>query len=136
MVDGETWRCVPSVDGLMVSSEGRIMVIPREAEMPNGGGRQYGGQAHFGVWNKQDARFICRYGGKTHKVARLVCEAFHGPPPFDGAVCMHVDENAANNRASNLRWGTQKENLNAPGFIEYCRGRTGDNSPTAKARDK
>jgi len=44
---------------------------------------------------------------------------------------MHIDENAANNRADNLRWGTQKENLNAPGIIEYCMDRTGDRSPTA-----
>jgi HNH endonuclease len=49
---------------------------------------------------------------------------------------VHLDENAANNRASNLRWGTQKENLNAEGFLAYCRGRTGDRSPIAKARRK
>jgi hypothetical protein len=28
----------------------------------------------------------------------------------------------------------QKENLSAAGFIEYCRGRTGENSPTIKGR--
>jgi hypothetical protein len=44
---------------------------------------------------------------------------------------MHLDENAANNRADNLAWGTQRENLNAPGFLEYCRGRTGDRHPVA-----
>jgi hypothetical protein len=47
---------------------------------------------------------------------------------------MHLDENAANNRADNLRWGTQKENLNAPGFLNYCRSRTGDDSPIIKGR--
>ncbi len=70
-------------------------------------------------------------GGKIH---RLVAEAFHGTTPFDGAVVMHVDENAANNRASNLKWGTQKENLNAPGFLKYCRSRTGEDSPGTKGR--
>jgi HNH endonuclease len=69
-----------------------------------------------------------------HKVHRLVAEAFLGPPPFDGAVVMHIDENAANNRPSNLRWGSQKENLNAAGFIEYCKSRTGVNSPIVKGR--
>ena len=49
---------------------------------------------------------------------------------------MHLDENAVNNRASNLRWGTQKENLNAPGFLTYCRSRTGEDSPSAKGRRK
>jgi hypothetical protein len=49
---------------------------------------------------------------------------------------MHLDENAANNRATNVRWGTQKENLNAEGFIAYCRNRVGENSPTIKGRLK
>jgi hypothetical protein len=66
------------------------------------------------------------------KVHRLVCEAFHGPPPFEKAVVIHIDENALNNRPENLRWGTQKENMNMPGFVAYCKSRTGDNSPTKK----
>lgn len=134
MMDGEVWRIVPSVPDLMVSSNGRVMVAPYEAGVPNGGVRQYGGHPHFGVWNKRDARFIVVHKGRTHKLAHLVCEAFKGPKPFSGAVVMHLDENAANNRPSNLAWGTQKENMNAPGYLEYCRGRTGDRSPTAKAR--
>ena len=47
---------------------------------------------------------------------------------------MHMDENSANNQYENLQWGTQKENLNAPGFIAYCHGRTGENSPSIKSR--
>lgn len=131
MGSGEVWRDVPSVPGLLASSEGRVMHTPYRGEMPNGGSRPYGGVPHFGVWAKDCGRFIIRAKGVTHKVHRLVAEAFHGPQPFDGAVVMHIDENAANNRADNLRWGTQKENLNAPGFIEYCMDRTGDRSPTA-----
>jgi len=130
----ETWRVIPSLPTHLASSEGRLMKVPVLGEMPHGGSRQYGGQPTWGVWNKQDARFIYQYEGRTYKVARLVCEAFHGAPPADDSVCMHVDENAANNRAANLAWGTQKENLNAPGFLNYCRGRTGENSPTAKSR--
>ncbi len=52
------------------------------------------------------------------------------PQPF------HLDENAANNRANNLKWGTQKENLNAPGFLEYCKNRTGEQSPWTKGQKK
>jgi hypothetical protein len=136
MSSGEIWRDVPSVPRILVSSEGRVMHIPYRSPMPKGGDRPYGGQPHFGVWSKQDARFIVLVDGKTHKIHRLVCEAFHGPAPFDGAVVMHLDENAANNRASNLKWGTQKENLNAEGFVEYCRGRTGERSPWTKGRNK
>lgn len=134
MLSGEIWRDVPSVPGVLVSSEGRIMHMPHREPMPKGGTRPYGGQPTFGVWNKADGRFITIIEGKTFKVHRLVAEAFHGPAPFAGAVVMHADENAANNRASNLRWGTQKENLNAEGFLEYCRSRVGERHPSAKAR--
>jgi hypothetical protein len=119
---GEVWREVPGLPEMLASSEGRIMVKPYWGEMPNGGLRPYGGEPRFGVWNKTDERFITVYKGRSYKIAHLVCEAFHGARPIiDGrpAVCMHLDENAANNRADNLAWGTQKENLNAPGFIDY-----------------
>jgi hypothetical protein len=135
MMDGEIWRDVPSVPGILVSSEGRVMFVPHRRPMPNGHGeRSYGGQATFGVWAKDAGRFIIRIHGHTYKVHRLICEAFNGPAPFEDAVAMHADENAANNRASNLQWGTQKENLNADGFISYCRERTGDNNPLIKGR--
>jgi len=111
-----------------------VMYTPHRGPMPYGGERPYGGEPTFGVWNKQDGRFIIAIRGHTCKIARLVAEAFHGPAPFDGAVVMHLDENATNNRASNIKWGTQKENLNADGFIAYCRGRTGENSPIIKGR--
>ena len=135
-MDGETWRDVPSVPGILVSSEGRIMYAPHRELMPKGGTRVYGGQPTFGVWNKKDGRFIAVIRGVTYKIHRLVTEAFHGPSPFEDAVAMHLDENAANNRAANLRWGTQKENLNAEGFLAYCRSRIGDNIPLVKGRRK
>jgi hypothetical protein len=45
---------------------------------------------------------------------------------------MHIDDDEKNNRPENLRWGTQKENLNTPRFIAYCHSRVGDNSPWRK----
>lgn len=135
MTCGEVWRRSP-VDQLLVSSEGRVLITPHTGVMPNGGVRHYECRASFGTWQRTEHRFVFVYRGHTYKVARLVCEAFHGQPPVDRPVCMHLDENPANNRPDNLRWGTQKENLNAPGFLEYCRGRKGDASPTAKARQK
>lgn len=132
MAKPELWRLVPSVPGLLASSKGRIMIVPKLGDLPNGGQRQYGGYARTGSWDGD--RFIFVWGGKTHKVARLVCEAFHGPAPEAKPICMHLDENSRNNNPRNLAWGTQKENLNAPGFIEYCKGRTGENSPSIKGR--
>ena len=130
-MSNELWRPVPSVDGLLASSEGRLMLVPFHTTMPYGGLRVHGGRPGIGQWD--GARFIYVLRGRTYKVARLICEAFNGQPQ-DGQVCMHLDEDARNNRPENLRWGTQKENLNAPGFISYCRSRTGENNPNIKGR--
>lgn len=43
-------------------------------------------------------------------VHRLVCEAFHGPPPSEKHQAAHGDGNRLNNHASNLRWATNREN--------------------------
>ncbi len=102
--------------------------------MPSGGTRLYEGQPTFGIWNGE--RFKYNFRGKNVKVARLVCEAFHGPPIPQQPYCLHINENAADNKPENLKWGTQKENLNAVGFIAYCRTRTGDDSPSIKGKHR
>lgn len=108
------------------------MVAPYRAPCARGGTRQYGGEPTLGQWD--GTRFIYTLKGRSYKVARLICEAFHGAPPFPEAVAMHGDENARNNRPTNISWGTQKQNLNAPGFIAYCQSRTGDRNPHVKGR--
>src|SRR5690606_34466884 len=100
----EIWRFVPSTEGLLASNLGRLMVSPYAAPLPYGGTRQYGGVPTRGQWD--GVRFIYVYRGKTYRVHRLICEAFNGPAP-DGYVCMHLDEDASNNRPENLAWGTQ-----------------------------
>ena len=130
----EIWKKVPSVPGLLASSLGRITAEPHYGPMPRGGVRLYKTKPTYGTWRKdtKSFTFIRQHGGKTKTrlVAPLVCEAFHGPKPKGhNIVCMHKDENSRNNRPENLKWGTQKENLNCPGFLEYCRSRTGDKSP-------
>ncbi|MBG7616492.1 HNH endonuclease [Brevundimonas sp. BAL450] len=119
----ETWRPIPSLPEYLASSHGRLMRIPWHGAMPKGGVKTYGGQPTLGAWSEQDCRYVLQFRGQTYKVARLVCEAFHGPQPDDKPVCMHLDENSRNNRPENLAWGTQKENLNAPGYLEQLRTR-------------
>jgi hypothetical protein len=129
----EEWRPVPSLPGLLASSLGRVMSEPYAMTMPNGGERMRRLAPTFGSWS--GARFTLRYRGRTYRVAPLICEAFHGPKQ-EGQVCMHDDEDARNNRPRNLLWGTQKQNLNYPGFKAYCHSRVGDRSPTAIARSR
>lgn len=115
--DLEMWRAIPSLPEYIASSHGRLMCLPWGGRMPGGGARPYGGKPTHGVWSPTDNRFILQYRGKTYKVARLICEAFHGAAPVGKPVCMHLDEDSRNNRPGNLAWGTQAENMNAPGYL-------------------
>ena len=46
-------------------------------------------------------------------VHRIVCMAFHGVDGYlKGLFVDHIDTDRANNSADNLRWVTQKENMN------------------------
>lgn len=132
-------RPIPQIHGAYARSDGMIKFPDSMAEMPNGGVRNYVTSWIFGVKRKAEktARheyYGTTYRGKSFKVHRLVCEAFHGPAPDGMPVVLHLNEDALDNRPENLRWGTQKENLNMPKFIEYCKGRTGDNSPRSKGK--
>lgn len=44
---------------------------------------------------------------------RLVAHAWLRKPKAHKKVVMHMDENPANNHYTNLKWGTQKENLDS-----------------------
>jgi len=66
------------------------------------------------VWGPRGPRrlFKSAYGylrvyiqRKNYSVHRLVCEAFHGPPPEEDSPALHRDKNRLNNVASNLYWG-------------------------------
>lgn len=134
MTQIEHWKRIPSLPGYFANDEGMLMRAPNIKPLPLGGYRKYGGQPTYGWWDGN--RFVLAVKGVgTFKVARLVCEAFHGPPQ-SGQVCIHIDEDSRNNKPSNLAWGSQKENLNFPKFIAYCRSRTGENNPTKKRKSK
>jgi hypothetical protein len=133
----EIWKPVPSLPGVRASSWGRIWFPERKAKTPNGGIRKYSTKPRSGVVHLPSCGGTHTYLKAWNKffgnvaVHRAVCEAFHGAPPFAKAVVLHLDENAHNNVPENLRWGTQKENMNMPKLKEYHRSRTGENSPWA-----
>lgn len=140
MSSNEIWARSPSFDFLSVSTWGRLLIDPYSIDMPNGGkkfiktkptlgckSKAYGGKYRYLFINKKN-------GVKGKKVHQLIAEAFLGPKPFENAVVMHLDDNPMNNRVDNLKWGSQKENLNAEGFINHCKSRRGINSNHAKHR--
>lgn len=136
-MEDEEWRDVPGVDKVMASSWGRVKLKPYSCKMPNGGVRHYTPKPRTG---RQMTKSTGRYGApkrhiiyytgmnKAFLVARLVCAAFHGPAPSDKPICMHLDEDPSNNIPSNLRWGTQRENLAMPKAQKAFRARVGDKS--------
>ncbi len=46
----------------------------------------------------------------NRRTARLVCIAFHGDPPFEGALALHKNDDKDNNSKDNVYWGTHQEN--------------------------
>lgn len=138
----EVWVKSPSFDFLSVSSWGRLLIDPTEAPLPNGGIRKYVTKPTYGTIQKvkEDySRYVFtnrKRGINNKKVHQLVCEAFHGAKPTEDSVVMHIDDNPLNNNKDNLRWASQKENLNADKFIEYCKTRLGDLSPRKKRENE
>lgn len=138
----EKWMPVPNYHGVLASNMGRVVKQPSCAPMPHGGLRWYKPKPTHGYITKACKKAAHEYRGVYFKgignikVHRMVCMAFHGLPPQGKPVCIHLDEDAHNNCEDNLKWGTQKENLNMPKHIAYCKSRTGENSNVAKARRK
>lgn len=111
----EVWKPVPSEPMWEASSHGRVRRVPFVSQVRR---RVYGGTPMIGT-QSSGAKMKVMGQGRNFAVHRLVCEAFHGPPPADRPVCMHLDENFRNNRPENLRWGTQAENMRAPNLRAF-----------------
>lgn len=129
--DIEVWVRSPTFNFLSVSSHGRLRIDPYEITMPKGGIKKIEPKPTYGCLNKKMKRyvFVNTKRGISRKVHQLVCEAFHGSKPFEDAVVMHIDDDSTNNHKDNLKWGTQKENLNTEKFLAWCKSRTGENHP-------
>lgn len=139
-MENEIWVPSSMLEGVMVSSLGRVKLPEIWVNMPNGGIRFIKTKPTFGVKTKKSKNVtIMSLSNRKFGNIRVhieVCSAFHGPKPFEKAVVMHIDEDSLNNKAENLMWGTQKQNLNAPKFIAYCKSRVGENSPVIKGKKR
>lgn len=96
----EVWKSIPGFSKHEASSHGRIRSV---------GGRVLKTRYDRGGYLRLNLKSRQR-GHSTIRVHRLVCEAFHGPPP-EGMEVLHADHDKTNNHASNLSWGTRAENI-------------------------
>lgn len=95
------WKSIPGYSGYEASSQGEIR------------NKETGHVTKGGVSGSY--RRVSVYQSKADKpelayVHDLVCTAFHGKGK-DGQVVLHCDDNKLNCVASNLKWGTQSENI-------------------------
>lgn len=110
----EEWKAVPGWEGRYeVSNQGRVRSLPRQVH-DRLRGRQWhisGGIMKPGTRGKgyKCVALTDKNRSTTQSIHKLVCLAFHGAPNGKTEVA-HADGDPANNRASNLRWATSKEN--------------------------
>lgn len=114
MESSEEWRDIPTYEGrYMVSSEGRVKSLPKEVVDPDGRVRKYGERIlKLLPTNKYGHLKVGLYLDGVQKeflVHRLVLTSFVRPPK-PGEECLHNNGVPKDNRLSNLRWGTSKEN--------------------------
>ena len=119
----ETWKLVPGYDGKYeVSDQGQIRSYQRRPEgrilRP---GRMPGGHLSVALGRKN-----------SQCVHKLVLLAFVGVAP-DKHECLHINGNPADNRLSNLRWGTRSENMK-DAYAHGARDRGKNRAALAKGR--
>ena len=72
--------------------------------------RRLSQRMHRGYYRVNIISELNSFRKMTVDVHTLVLLAFEGPRP-KGQVCRHLNGNPLDNRPSNLRWGTHKENM-------------------------
>jgi hypothetical protein len=108
--DGEEWRAIEGHEGAYeVSNLGRVRSLYRI---------RHGGTTRARILQpcrRNEKPHLSVYLSKecvkyTYYVHQLVARAFLGPQPV-GTYPLHNNGNAQDNRVENLRYGTQKENM-------------------------
>lgn len=119
-LDNEEWRDVVGYEGLyMVSSFGRIIGLPRTYHL-GGSGKSTRSKDYrileLIIHEREKLSYYRVSLSKNNKrkllyAHRLVADAFI-PNPYNYPFIDHIDRNGHNNNVSNLRWCTQKMNMN------------------------
>lgn len=112
----EVWKAIPGYEGSHeVSNRGRVRSLSRFVEYKDGRKPRFFKGKLLAIQSLADTGYhqvVLTSKGKaeTFPVHTLVLLAFRGPKPRSDMECRHLDGNPGNNRLSNLKWGTKKEN--------------------------
>lgn len=128
----EIWKDIEGYEGLyQISSEGRVRSINRIVKHNKGEGirklktrilKNYSDKLNY-------QRIVLSKDGKREKllVHRIVGKHFI-PNPENKPYIDHINCNPSDNRVSNLRWVSQKENINNPLTIKKMEGKNNHSS--------
>lgn len=106
----ERWLPIAGHDGYEVSDLGRVRSVDRTVVDKIGRSRFHRGRVlNFGTLGKGYVAVRLGWRQPLMYVHRLVLEAFVGPCPPQNE-CLHGPGGPADNRLTNLRWGTRSEN--------------------------
>lgn len=139
---GEIWKkdILIGADHVFVSSLGRVRLDERQTVARNSVGimapRTFPARiCSTYVDGKGYAVVTIRHAGakRNYKVHRLVCAAFHGPPPPDRKFACHANGSRLDNRPDNLKWGSPIDN--AADTIRHGRHRVGSQKKNTKLNE-
>lgn len=111
----EKWLPLVGYEGYYeISDQGRIKSLSRSHVCKNGRLRKVKErikQCYLNIDGYPVTTLYKEAVGKAKRVPVAVLEAFCGPRPSCEHVAMHLDNNKTNNFLSNLKWGTNSENV-------------------------
>ncbi len=102
----EEWRKIPELpEQFEVSNKGNLRSLPYIDRR--------GWKRKAILYKINNAEITLRIDGKDKwfALAALVLSAFVGPKPYGCRLSRHLDDDRNNNCVENLKWGTDKENI-------------------------
>lgn len=104
-LEGERFKRVPGFSNLAASTLGRIVDLTSE-ELVEFTAEVEGGHFRYNRRTFQSDTGV----SESFRPHQIIMRTFGEPKPYDDAIILHYNDDDADNRIENLRWGSQAEN--------------------------